>query len=139
MAYKKGGKQPNALPHSKRIANKVREMAPTTNVKEIFSSIQKYQNAPRSLSTFYKLYRVDLEEAKADIAQKIGDKVINSALNGDEDNPLTHKSREFYLDRKGGWSKKETVEHREVDSEEEENKSAVESLMSSLGIDAPEE
>lgn len=134
MAYQKGGKQPHQKARCERIAARVKKLAPTCTVPDVFAAIQSYQNAPRSMTTFYKYYRQDLEEAKASITQKIGDKVIHTALNGEEENPLTHKAREFYLDRKGGWSKKETHEHRDVGSEEEENEGAVKTLMASLGF-----
>lgn len=133
MAYTKGGKQRHKIPYCGRIAAKVKEMAVSCTVTDIFSSIQHYQNAPASLTTFYKLYRADLDAAKGKVTQEIGDKVVNAAINGDEESPLTHKAREFYLERKGGWSKKETLETREVGSEDEENEGAVNALLVALG------
>lgn len=139
MAQRKGGKQPNELPYSERIAQRVRELAPTCSVKDIVSSISHMQYAPGSYTTFYKLYRKDLDEAKGNITKQIGDKLINTAINGDEDSPFTHKSREFYLDRQGGWNKKTVEETREVGPEEEENESAVNALLAALGKGIDEE
>jgi len=39
----------------------------------------------------------------------------------------------LYLRSKGGWSPTNTVEEREVGSEEEEDRSAVEEIMTRLG------
>lgn len=139
MTYKKGGKQPNQLPYNKNIANKVRDLAPTHSVAKIFEAIAHMQYAPKSYTTFYKLYREDLSEARGDVVAAMGDKVIKTGLTGDEDSPFTHKAREFYLSTMGGWSKKETIETREVGTEEEENEGAVKALLSALGKDVDEE
>jgi len=53
------------LPYSNIIAKKVREgIRSGVSVKDILSSIQKYQNAPSSTATFYKLYGEDIAEEK---------------------------------------------------------------------------
>ena len=49
------------LPYSNIIAKKVREgIRSGVSDKDILSSIQKYQNAPSSTATFYKLYGEDI-------------------------------------------------------------------------------
>lgn len=124
----------DALGYCNKIGKIVRAKAKAgVPVKTIFASIQSHQKAPGSLTTFYRYYRVDMESVRADTTEEIANKVINTALNGDEDSPHTHKSRELYLDRIGGWSKKEVVETREISGEEEENESAVAALLSALG------
>ena len=133
MTYKKGGKQPNQLPYNKTIANKVRELAPTHSIAKIHEAILHMQYAPKSYTTFYKLYGKDLSESRGDVAKAMGDKIINTGLNGDEDSPYTHKSRELYMTTMGGWSKKETVETREVGNEYEDNEGAVNALLAALG------
>ena len=132
-------KQPNQIPYKKNIANKVKALTKAgVPVTSIFGTIQNFQDAPASLTTFYKLYRTDMESVRADTTEKIANKVIATALEGSEDSPHTHKSRELYLDRVGGWSKKETIETREVGSEEEENEGAVNALLTALGKDTDE-
>ncbi len=122
------------LPYNHVIGQRVKEMTRDgVPVSTIFASIQSYQDAPGSLSTFYKNYRLDMESARAEAVGQIGNKVVNQALNGDDEHPNTWKAREFYLRTQGGWSPKETVETREVGSEDEEDTSAVEALMAALG------
>ena len=142
MAYKPGGKQPNQLPYNKNIANRVREMAPTHSVAKIHEAILHMQNAPRSYTTFYKLYGKDLTEARDGLITKVGNLVYDNALRTDEeakDNPLVQKDRHFILERKGGWNKTETVQNREVGQEHEDNESAVSALMGLLGKDVEED
>jgi len=102
-------------------------------VKDIFAGIQHFQNAPGSLTTFYRLYRQDMDRARAENTEVIASKIINQARNGDDDSPNTWKSREFYMRSVGGWSPKSTEETREVGSEEEETESAVNALLKALG------
>lgn len=127
---------PDTLPYNPQIGKRVKEMAGAgVPVREIFSAIQSYQSAPGSLTTFYKLYRADMDMARANNIEIIGNKVINQAINGDDEHPNTWKSREFYLRSQGGWSPKSTEETREVGSEEEETESAVNALLKALGKD----
>lgn len=119
--------QNQALPYSKRIGEKVREgIRQGLNVKQIFGSIQSHQNAPGSMTTFYKLYRQDMDEERADIVGKVGSKVINQALEGD------FKSQEFFLRSRGDWSPQSTETVVEADSADEAV-SAITSLMAALG------
>lgn len=136
MTYKRGGKQPHELPYREAIAKKVREMAATHSVAKIHEAILHMQYAPKSYSTFYKLYGQDLTEARDGLITKVGNLVYDNALRTDEDavdNPLVQKDRHFILERKGGWNKTETVQNREVGTEAEEAESAVKALMSALG------
>jgi hypothetical protein len=122
------------LEKNPRIAEVVRES--TRNGvphRTIFADIQKYQNAPGSYTTFYKLYKLDIEAAKAETINQIGNKVVNQAINGDDDAGNTWKAREFYLRTQGGWTPKESIETREVGTDEEEDESAINALMKALG------
>ena len=70
-----------AIPYSEVIAKKVREgIRNGVSVKDILASIQKYQNAPSSTATFYKLYGQDIADTKADIVGQVGSVVIQQAL-----------------------------------------------------------
>ena len=79
-----------SIPYSEIIAKKVREgVRNGVSIKDIMGSIQKYQNAPSSTATFYKLYGTLIAETKADIVAAIGNVVVQQALEGD------FKSQEF--------------------------------------------
>ena len=113
------------LPKCGKISARVKELeASGVSRKAIFDSIQSYQNAPKSMTTFYSLYRIDMDEVHADNVREIGGKVVDQAKNGD------FKSQEFYLRSKGGWSPQHT---ENVVEEEKEDTSALDKLISLLG------
>ena len=115
-------------PYSEIIAKKVR--MDTKNgvlVKDTIGSIQKYQNAPSSTSTFYKLYGSIISETKAEIVGAIGSVVVQQALDGD------FKSQEFYLRSKGGWSPNSTLNEVEQTQDPDTDESAIDSLLGLLG------
>lgn len=116
-----------AIPYSKDIANKLRKgIRQGLNVKQLYGSIQSLQNAPGSLQTFYKLYKADMDEERAIIVGKVGEKVIDQALDGD------FNSQQFYLRSRGDWSPQSTVSEVELDSADEEV-NAIDALMAALG------
>jgi hypothetical protein len=113
------------LPHCGKIADRVKTLeAAGLGRRAIFDSIQNYQNAPKSMATFYKLYRTDMDEVHAATAAEIGGLVVTQAKGGD------FKSQEFYLRSKGGWSPQSTTE---VVEEEKADKGALEKIMTLLG------
>ena len=117
-----------ATPYSEVIAKKVREGVKNgVSIKDIMASIQKYQNAPSSTATFYKLYGEVIAETKAEIVGAIGSVVVQQALDGD------FKSQEFYLRSKGGWSPNSTVNEVEQETDPDVDDSAIDSLMGLLG------
>jgi len=91
------------------------------------------KDAPQSYSTFYKLYREDMDEVKFQIDSKVGKTVIDQALDGD------FKSQELYLRSRANWSPSSHVQEQEVGTEEEENEGAVNALMAALGKESEEE
>lgn len=110
----------------KVIANKITEYEQAgVSRQAIFQSIQKYQNAPRSYTTFWKLYKETLESANAETVKEIGSKVVQQAREGD------FKSQELFLRSKGGWSPQSTEVNVDVDVDADE--SALEKLMGLLG------
>ena len=122
------------LPKNPNIARKVREgIKGGVAVTQIFKSVLHMKNAPQSLTTFYKLYRQDMDEVKFEIDQKVGKTVIDQALKGD------FKSQELYLRSRAGWSPSSHVKEQEVGTEEEENEGAVNALMAALGKETDEE
>jgi len=117
-----------SLPYSAVIAKKVREgIRSGVAVKDILSSIQKYQNAPSSTATFYKLYGEDIAEEKASIVGAVGSVVIQQALDGD------FKAAELFLRSKGGWSPTQTQVEVEGTEDADTDESGIDSLMNLLG------
>ena len=117
-----------SLPYSAVIAKKVREgIRSGVAVKDILSSIQKYQNAPSSTATFYKLYGEDIAEEKASIVGAVGSVVIQQALDGD------FKAAELFLRSKGGWSPTQTQVEVEGTEDADTDESAIDALMNLLG------
>lgn len=117
-----------ATQYSEIIAKSVRQgIRNGVSIKDIMGSIQKYQNAPSSSATFYKLYGKDISETKADIVGKIGSVVVQAALEGD------FKAAEFYLRAKGGWSPNSTINEVEQETDPDIDVSAIDSLMGLLG------
>ena len=123
MAYEK-------LPYSKNVEKHVLDcIQGGVGIREMLASMQHLQNAPKSLSTLYKIYGQIIHSERARINAAVGRKVIDQALEGD------FKSQELFLRSKGGWSPKETVETGEA-LDEDTDESAVDSLMTLLGLDS---
>lgn len=123
MAYDK-------LPYSKNVEKHVLDcIQGGVGIREMLASMQHLQNAPKSLSTLYKIYGQIIHSERARINAAVGRKVIDQALEGD------FKSQELFLRSKGGWSPKETVETTEG-IDEDTDESAVDSLMTLLGLDS---
>ena len=117
-----------------RIASVVRKKAAAgVPVKEILSSIQNYQNAPGSLQTFYKYYGSVMEEARGEVTEALGSKVIQQAKDGD------FKSQELWLTTKGGWSKQQTNTNVDLGESDDDKSSALELLLSKMGFSKDEE
>ena len=117
-----------ATQYSETIAKKVVEATRgSVLVKDIMGSIQKYQNAPSSTATFYKLYGKIRSETLAEMVGAVGKKVYDQALDGD------FKSQEFYLRSKGGWSPNSTVNEVEQSEDPDTDDSAIDSLVALLG------
>lgn len=114
--------------YSEVIAKKVREgISNGVAIKDIMASVQKYQNAPRSMATFYKLYGDVIADTRADIVGRVGSVIVQQALEGD------FKAAEFFLRSKGGWSPNSTLNEVEQDVDPDMDESAIDSLMSLLG------
>ena len=117
------------LPYSKNVEKHILEcIQGGVGIREMIASMQHLQNAPKSLSTLYKIYGDVIHSERARINAAVGRKVIDQALEGD------FKSQELFLRSKGGWSPKETLETTEG-TDEDTDESAVDSLMTLLGFD----
>lgn len=123
------------LPYSKNVEKHILEcIQGGVGIREMIASMQHLQNAPKSLSTLYKIYGPVIHAERARINAAVGKKVIDQALYGDPKDAVTFKSQELFLRSKGGWSPKETVETSEG-IDEDTDESAVDSLMTLLGFD----
>ncbi len=121
------------LKYSETIAKAVRTgIRNGVAVKDIMASIQKYQQAPSSSATFYKLYGDDIAQERAEIVGLIGSVVIQQAMDGD------FKAAEFYLRSKGGWSPTSTLNEVEQSENPDEDESAIDSLITLLGKKSPD-
>jgi len=122
------------LPKNPNIARKVREgIEGGVSVQQIFKSVLNMKDAPQSYTTFYKLYRGDMDAVKFSIDAEVGKTVIQQAREGD------FKSQELYLRSRAGWSPSSHVQEQEVGTEDEETEGAVNALMAALGKSTEEE
>ena len=117
------------LRYSEPIAKYVRQaVADGVQIKDILATVnKKYQDAPRNNAMLYKLYGGDIAEARAEITQRVGNVVIQQALDGH------FPSQDLFLRSKAGWSPKETQQLDDVSGDPDEDSSAINSLMTLLG------
>lgn len=128
-------KQPHQLDRDNRIAKVVAEKsAAGVPVQEIFASIQNYQKAPKSLTTFYKYYREDMDKARGEVTEKIANVVIKKAI---VEKDL--KAAELWLTTKGGWNKNQNVNVFDATEDPNAKSSALDSLLGKLGFNNKED
>lgn len=118
------------LKYSKHVENHILEcIHGGVGIRDMIASMQHLQNAPKSLSTLYKIYGDFIHRERAKINGMVGKKVIDQALEGD------FKSQEFFLRSRGGWSPTQTVVEAEQDIDPDMDESAVDMMMALLGKD----
>ena len=116
------------LPYSKHVEKHILEcIQGGVGIRQMIASMQGLQNAPKSLSTLYKIYGNFIEAERAKLNGMVGKKVIDQALEGD------FKSQELFLRSKGGWSPTQTNIEVEQETDPDMDESAVDSLMALLG------
>jgi len=128
----------NKLGKNKKIADLVRKRTKEgVSVKDIVGEVQaNFNDAPKSLNTFYSYYKVDLDAARAEIAGEIGSLVVKRAKYEGEFGHFP--SQELFLRSKAGWSPTSTNIEVEQDSADEDL-SAIDQLAELLGITEDEE
>jgi hypothetical protein len=128
----------NKLGKNKKIADLVRKRTKEgVSVKDIVGEVQSnFNDAPKSLNTFYSYYKVDLDAARAEIAGEIGSLVVKRAKYEGEFGHFP--SQELFLRSKAGWSPTSTNIEVEQDSADEDL-SAIDQLAELLGITEDEE
>lgn len=129
---------PATYTFNKDIANYIEKCVKGgVSVKDMLAAMQdKFQLAPRNMSTLYRVYGSHMAEVRASLVAQIGDKVVQQALQGD------FKSQELYLRSKGGWSPNATVNEVEQEGDPDEDEGAIDLLMAKLGkkrVDTTEE
>jgi hypothetical protein len=102
-------------------------------IRQMIASMQHLQDAPKSLSTLYKIYGNYIEAERAKLNASVGKKVIDQALEGD------FKSQELFLRSKGGWSPTQTNIEVEQETDPDMDESAIDILLSLLGKDGTQE
>lgn len=116
------------LPYSKNIEKHILEcIQGGVGIRQMIASMQHLQNAPKSLSTLYKIYGNFIEAERAKLNGMVGKKVIDQALEGD------YRSQEFFLRSRGGWSPTQTNIEVEQDTDPDMDESAVDIMLSLLG------
>ena len=127
------------LPYSKLVEKAVIEMIQGgVPIRQIITSIQHLNDAPRSLSTLYKHYGPAMEAERTRINGAVGKRVIDQALYGDVQDGITWKSQELFLRSKGGWSPQNTTNEVDQEIDPELDVSAADQLMNMLGFDTDE-
>jgi hypothetical protein len=122
------------LPYSELVAKKIKDgIRNGVSVKDIMGSIQKYQYAPSSTATLYKIYGELIAETRADVVGQVGSVIVQQALDGD------FKAAEFYLRSKGGWSPTQTINEVEQSEDPDTDEGAIDTLMMLLGKNDPDE
>jgi len=117
------------LPYSKNVEKHILDcIEGGVGIRDMIASMQHLQNAPKSLSTLYKIYGNFIHAERAKINGMVGKKVIAQALEGD------FKSQELFLRSKGGWSPTNTVVEAEQDVDPDLDDSAIDSLINLLGM-----
>jgi hypothetical protein len=118
-----------SLPHDMNIAAEIlSKVSVGVPVMTVFNYCKESwpKTAPRSLATFYKIYRLELATAKANMHTGVSQLIFDKALAGD--------SQMLTLIAKGklGWNDKVIVE---TDPEEEnEDTGAIDDLINLLNI-----
>ena len=119
---------------SQLIDKKVREAVKQgVSIKDLMASIQHLQQAPSSTNQLYKYYGQSIAEEKVKVIGDIGNVVIAAARGGDL------KAAEFFLRSKGGWSPNSTVNVDEVNGDPDEDTSAIDDLLTLMGLDSTSE
>jgi len=125
---------PEKLPYKKPIANKIKRLIKAgVSMRDIFADIQHLKGAPSSPTSVYKIYGKDIAEARAEIYEAVGSRVLDQALNGDPKEGATFKSQELFLRSRAGWSPTSTVQEQELEKDPETDVSAIDELMTLLG------
>ena len=121
------------LPHDLRVAETIRRMIQAgVSMSVIFDKVKDMANGPRSYTTFYKIYRSDIADARANLHEAVGSLIMEKAV-VDKD----YRALEFVAKTKLGWSEKVVVEEADNDGLNEDT-SAIDDLIAALNLKKPD-
>lgn len=103
-------------------------VASGVSIAIIFDTVKDMKNGPRSLATFYKIYRGDIVAARAALHEGIGTAIMQKAL-VDKD----MKALELVAKTKLGWNEKIILEEADPNGADEYT-SAIDDLLAKLNI-----
>jgi hypothetical protein len=115
------------MPHNIEVAALIRTgIAELQTVRVIFDKVREMTGGTRSYTTFYKLYRSDIAEARSLLHGRVGNVIMEKAMAGD--------MQALTLIAKGklGWN--ETVKFEEVDSDDVDDNSAIDTILAMLKL-----
>jgi len=116
-------------PHNLAIATEIRRMIRAgVAITVIFDKIKDMKDAPRSYTTFYKIYRSDIADARANLHEAVGSLIMSKAV-VDQD----WRALEFVARTKMGWSEKVVVQEAD-DTNPDESTSAIDDLIAALNL-----
>lgn len=121
------------LPHDLKVAETIRRMIQAgVSMSVIFDKVKDMTNGPRSYTTFYKIYRSDIADARANLHEAVGSLIMQKAV-VDQD----YRALEFVAKTKLGWSEKVVVEEADNDGLNEDT-SAIDDLIAALNLKKPD-
>ena len=116
------------IPYKMEYAEKVQAMVEAgVSVSVIYESLKDLPQAPRSYTTFYKLYRGDIVTARARLHQVVGSKIVEKAKDGDM------QALTLIAKTKMGWNEKLVVEVEDPGALNEDT-SAIDDLIAALNL-----
>ena len=120
----------NALPYDIKLSQEIqRGILAGVPISVIFDKIKDMANAPRSYTTFYKLYAKDIALARAMIHESIGSAIMDKALVDKDLNAMM-----FVAKTKLGWNDKIILEEKDPNAIDHDT-TAIDDLMAKLGIE----
>lgn len=116
------------LKHDLRIATYIiQAIKAGVSMAAILDKVSTMPNGPRAKASLYKIYRNEIANARADLAEELGEVAMKMAKAGDV------KMLDLALRSKAGWSPTQTVIESDKD-DEDENTSAIDDLLAMLKV-----
>lgn len=116
------------LKHDLRIATYIiQAIKAGVSMAAILDKVSTMPNGPRAKASLYKVYRNEIANARADLAEELGEVAMKMAKAGDV------KMLDLALRSKAGWSPTQTVIESDKD-DEDENTSAIDDLLAMLKV-----
>jgi hypothetical protein len=118
----------DALPHNLEIAAKLRSgIRAGVSMRVLHDQIKEMKDGPKSMQALYRIYRRDIADARGDVHEQVGNKILEKALEGDM------KALELYSRSKMGWSPTNVIVEADPDEATEET-GAIDDLVNLLNL-----